>query len=96
LLRLHEELSSRTYQPGPCRTFTIDEGKKRPISAAPFRDRVVHQALTGVLEPIFERSPATASTIHAIRRLDSSCVSRNLNGAARHDCMKAEAAFLDG
>ena len=26
------------------------------ISAAPFRDRVVHHALTGVLEPIFERS----------------------------------------
>ena len=36
--------------------FTIYEGKKRQISAAPFRDRVVHHALTGVLDPIFERS----------------------------------------
>src|SRR4051812_20344510 len=56
LLRLHEELVSKTYRPGPYRTFTIYEGKTRQISAAPFRDRVVHHALTGVLEPIFERS----------------------------------------
>ena len=56
LLRLHEELASKTYRPGPYRTFTIYEGKTRQISAAPFRDRVVHHALTGVLEPIFERS----------------------------------------
>jgi retron-type reverse transcriptase len=56
LTRLHEELASKTYCPGPYRTFTIYEGKKRQISAAPFRDRVVHHALTGALEPIFERS----------------------------------------
>jgi len=54
LLRLHEELVARTYRPGPYRTFTIYEGKTRQISAAPFRDRVVHHALTGVLEPIFD------------------------------------------
>ena len=47
---------AKTYRPGPYRTFTIYEGKTRQISAAPFRDRVVHHALTGVLEPIFERS----------------------------------------
>jgi retron-type reverse transcriptase len=56
LARLHEELASQTYRPGPYRTFTIYEGKPRLISAAPFRDRVVHHALTGALEPIFERS----------------------------------------
>ena len=54
LLLLHEELASKTYRPGPYRTFTIYEGKTRQISAAPFRDRVVHHALTGVLEPIFD------------------------------------------
>src|SRR5881275_480921 len=37
-------------------TVIIYEGKTRRISAAPFRDRVVHHALTGVLEPFFERS----------------------------------------
>jgi retron-type reverse transcriptase len=56
LLRLHDELATKTYRPGAYRTFTIYEGKTRQISAAPFRDRVVHHALTGVLEPIFERS----------------------------------------
>ena len=56
LLRLQAELVARTYRPGPYRTFTIHEGKPRQISAAPFRDRVIHHALTGILEPIFERS----------------------------------------
>jgi retron-type reverse transcriptase len=56
LWRLHEELVAKTYRPGPYRTFKIYEAKKRQISAAPFRDRVVHHALTGILEPIFERS----------------------------------------
>jgi len=56
LTRLQEELAAKTYRPGPYRTFTIYEGKTRLISAAPFRDRVVHHALTGALEPIFECS----------------------------------------
>ena len=56
LTRRYDELASKTYRPGPYRTFTIYEGKARQISAAPFRDRVVHHALTGMLEPIFERS----------------------------------------
>lgn len=56
LLRLHEELRDRRYRPGGYRTFRIYEPKLRLISAAPFRDRVVHHALTSVLEPIFERS----------------------------------------
>jgi RNA-directed DNA polymerase len=32
----------------------VREPKPRLISTAPFRDRVVHHALTGVLEPVFE------------------------------------------
>src|ERR1019366_5854029 len=56
LWKLHEELSTKTYRPGAYRSFFIYEPKKRQISAAPYRDRVVHHALTGVLEPIFERS----------------------------------------
>jgi retron-type reverse transcriptase len=56
LWRLREELIAKTYRPGAYRSFFIHEPKKRQISAAPYRDRVVHHALTGVLEPIFERS----------------------------------------
>ena len=37
-------------------SFYIHEPKRRLISAAPFRDRVVHHALCNVIEPIFERS----------------------------------------
>jgi retron-type reverse transcriptase len=55
LLRLEQELKDRTYCPGPHHTFRITVPKPRTISAAPFRDRVVHHALVNVLEPIFER-----------------------------------------
>jgi len=54
LLELQTELTSETYQPGAYRHFTIHEPKRRLISAAPFRDRVVHHALCNVIEPIFE------------------------------------------
>nr|MDQ3014208.1 RNA-dependent DNA polymerase [Acidobacteriota bacterium] len=56
LLRLQEELETKTYQPGEYRTFQIVEPKKRMISAAPYRDRVVHHALCNVIAPIFERT----------------------------------------
>ncbi len=55
LWKLHEELAGKTYRPGEYHTFFIYEPKKRQISAAPYRDRVVHHALVNVLEPIFER-----------------------------------------
>jgi retron-type reverse transcriptase len=55
LHQLQQELVSRSYRPGPYRTFLIREKKPRFISAAPFRDRVVHHALCQVIEPIFER-----------------------------------------
>lgn len=55
LLRLQEDLSNRTYAPGSYRSFRIRDPKRRLVSAAPFRDRVVHHALVRVIEPIFER-----------------------------------------
>jgi RNA-directed DNA polymerase len=55
LVLLQRELETGDYQPGNYRTFQVHEPKPRFISAAPFRDRVVHHALTQVLEPIFER-----------------------------------------
>ncbi len=54
LLALEEELRAQTYRPGPYRHFYISEPKLRRISAAPFRDRVVHHALVQQIEPIFE------------------------------------------
>lgn len=55
LLGLKRELDDGSYRPGPYVNFTIDEPKRRKISAAPFRDRVVHHALCSVIEPRFER-----------------------------------------
>lgn len=54
LIELRRELVAMTYQPGAYVHFTIHEPKRRKISAAPFRDRVVHHALCNVIEPQFE------------------------------------------
>jgi RNA-directed DNA polymerase len=55
LLDLQAELQAQTYTPGPYYNFRIYDPKPRIISAAPFRDRVVHHALCQVIEPLFER-----------------------------------------
>lgn len=55
LFGLQDELASKTYQPGEYRLFTIYERKPRQIAAAPFRDRVVHHAVMGVVEPFLDR-----------------------------------------
>jgi RNA-directed DNA polymerase len=56
LIQLQRELQSKSYRPGAYHSFIIHEPKRRLISAAPFRDRVVHHALCNVIEPRFERS----------------------------------------
>jgi hypothetical protein len=55
LLHLQHELLTETYTPGAYHSFYIHEPKRRLISAAPFRDRVVHHALINLIEPIWER-----------------------------------------
>ena len=55
VLRLERELKSGRYRPGRYKTIEIREPKRRTVSAAPFRDRVVHHAFCGVVEPLFER-----------------------------------------
>jgi retron-type reverse transcriptase len=55
LLDLQKDLAERTYQPGAYTSFYIHEPKKRLISAAPFRDRVVHHALCNSTVPCFEK-----------------------------------------
>jgi RNA-directed DNA polymerase len=56
LLTLKRELCDRTYQPGKYRTFEILDPKPRMISAAPYRDRVVHHALCNVIVDPIERT----------------------------------------
>ena len=56
LIELQQQLISRTYSPGNYTTFKIIDPKPRLISAAPYRDRVVHHALCNIIAPIFEKS----------------------------------------
>ena len=55
VLRLERELSSGSYRPGRYTVIQIRDPKHRIVSAAPFRDRVVHHAFCAVVEPVFER-----------------------------------------
>ena len=54
VLRLEHELRRGRYRPGRYRTMEIFDPKHRLVSAAPFRDRVVHHAFCVVCEPVFE------------------------------------------
>lgn len=56
LFGLQRELREKSYRPGPYKTFTIHDPKERLISAAPYRDRVVHHALCNLIEPLFDRT----------------------------------------
>lgn len=57
ILKIHQLLKDRKYTFGRYRVFNInDKGVLRKISAAPFRDRVVHHAIMNIIEPGFEKS----------------------------------------
>ncbi len=55
LLRLERELLDRSWRPGHYVEIEVRDPKKRLVSAAPFRDRVVHHALCEVVAPLFDR-----------------------------------------
>lgn len=55
MIRLERELLDGRYRPGKYLEIEVTEPKHRIVSAAPFRDRVVHHALCAVVAPLFER-----------------------------------------
>lgn len=55
LRQLADQLAEGRWRPSPYRCFVIHDPKTRTISAAPYRDRVVHHALCNVIGPILER-----------------------------------------
>jgi retron-type reverse transcriptase len=84
LLRLQAELRSFTYQPGSYRQFRIRDPKPRLISAAPFRDRVVHHALcTAIVSPL-ERSFHPGSHANRLGYGSHRALRRFTAAAARH------------
>ena len=54
VLRLERDLRE-AWQPGPYTVIEVRDPKPRRVSAAPFRDRVVHHALCAVVEPVLTR-----------------------------------------
>lgn len=81
LFQLQHELRSFLYIPGAYRQFLVREPKPRLVSAAPFRDRVVHHALIAVIAPPLERHFLPTSyanrkgygTHRALRRFARAC-----------------------
>ena len=55
LLKLYQELVSRSWSPGRSSCFIVTYPVRREIFAAPFRDRIVHHILIHRLEKSFER-----------------------------------------
>ncbi len=55
VLRIERALLEGRWQSGGYTEIELHEPKRRIVSAAPFRDRVVHHALCTVVGPVFER-----------------------------------------
>jgi RNA-directed DNA polymerase len=53
--KLEAELQQGRYRSGKYLEILVRDPKRRIVSAAPFRDRVVHHALFSLIGPIFER-----------------------------------------
>ena len=87
LLFLHRELLAGAYRPSPYFSFYITDPKLRHIHKVAVRDRVVHQAVFRILNPIFDRhfiydsysSRDNKGTHRAVKRLETFCrkLSRN-------------------
>ncbi|MDE1871805.1 MAG: hypothetical protein KGI06_06225, partial [Candidatus Micrarchaeota archaeon] len=54
LRSLARELASGRYIPSPYRTFIVADNKRREISVAAVRDRVVHRLLYDYLVPLYD------------------------------------------
>ncbi len=54
LFAIREELISGSYRHRPYQAFSIHDPKERIIHKAEVKDRVVHQAIVNVIEPLFE------------------------------------------
>jgi len=56
LFELQRDLENGTYRHGGYKKFTVCDNKKREISVAGIRDRVVHRLIYDYLIPIFDRT----------------------------------------
>jgi retron-type reverse transcriptase len=91
LCRVQEELLSGRYRPSGYTSFYIHEPKRRLISAADFRDRVVHHALCNLLEPLFEPTLISDSYANRIGKGTHRALDRVPNSGSDHRIPPSEA-----
>lgn len=102
LLKLHEELTNRTYKPEPLKTFILRDPKTRRISKSAFRDRIVHHAIVNVLEPIFDKifiydscaNRKGKGNLFALKRFDE--FKRKVSGNGRLASSRFDENFVEG
>lgn len=85
LYQLQNELQGKNYKPGEYTTFHIYDPKPRLISAAPFRDRVVHHALMNIVAPLLERSFIFHSYANRRRKGTHRAIRRYQNYSRQYD-----------
>jgi len=98
LFALHVDLLSGTYRHGAYRPFTVFDPKQRQIHKADVRDRVVHQAIVNVVEPLFEphfihdsySCRVGKGTHAAVRRLRSFLRAASRNGTRTAHILKCD------
>lgn len=56
LLLLHQDIVSHQYCHGPYRKFTVCDNKKREVSVAPIRDKIIHRLLYDYLVKIYDKT----------------------------------------
>lgn len=56
LFDLQRGIQNKTYRHGGYRVFTVCDNKRRVISVAPIRDRIVHRLVYDYLVPIYDKT----------------------------------------
>lgn len=87
LLALERGLQDGTWQPGGHTAFEVHDPKRRIVSAAPFRDRVVHHALCAATAPLFERRFIFDSYANREGKGTHAAVARYERFRDRHRCV---------
>jgi hypothetical protein len=86
LLRLESELRDGSYRPGTYVEIRVRDPKERLVSAAPFRDRVVHHALCAVIACSSAASSPTALPIASGRERTARLVPMRATATATRMC----------
>lgn len=83
ILDLHYSLINKTFTTSKYKQFMVnDNGKEREIFSLPYRDRIVHHAVSNYIEPIFT-STFTADTYSCIKGRGTLKASLTLRKALR-------------